>query len=208
MPFLAWAADTSLEFAVRPVTFTVMGTHLRKLYPVVTALLLTVGNSLPGHAQSSLDEMMEALRGAEPAEAARLSREIEREWAKSGSTSLDMLLRRGREALEEEQIDIAIEHFTAVTDHAPEFAEGWHARATAFYMKDLYGPALDDLQRALILNPDNYNAIFGLGVMLQEFGDYERARDAFDQVLDLHPNHENANTAREQLKSRGIGREL
>ena len=44
--------------------------------------------------------------------------------------------------------------------------------------------------------------------MLQEFGDYERARDAFDQVLDLHPNHENANTAREQLKSRGIGREL
>ncbi|MEP1200819.1 tetratricopeptide repeat protein [Tateyamaria sp.] len=185
-----------------------MGTHLRKLYPVVTALLLTVGNSLPGHAQSSLDEMMEALREAEPAEATRLSRDIEREWARSGSTSLDMLLRRGREALEEEQVDIAIEHFTAVTDHAPEFAEGWHARATAFYMKDLYGPALDDLQRALILNPDNYNAIFGLGVMLQEFGDYERARDAFDQVLDLHPNHENANTAREQLKSRGIGREL
>ncbi|MEP1352572.1 MAG: tetratricopeptide repeat protein [Tateyamaria sp.] len=185
-----------------------MGTHLRKLYPVVTALLLTVGNSLPGHAQSSLDEMMEALREAEPAEATRLSRDIEREWARAGSTSLDMLLRRGREALEEEQIDIAIEHFTAVTDHAPEFAEGWHARATAFYMKGLYGPALDDLQRALILNPDNYNAIFGLGVMLQEFGDYERARDAFDQVLDLHPNHENANTAREQLKSRGIGREL
>ena len=208
MPFLAATAHTSLEFAVRPVTLTVMGTHLSKLYPVVTALLLTVGNSLPGHAQSSLDEMMAALRGAEPAEAARLSREIEREWARSGSTSLDMLLRRGREALEEEQIDIAIEHFTAVTDHAPEFAEGWHARATAFYMKDLYGPALDDLQRALILNPENYNAIFGLGIMLQEFGDYERARDAFDQVLDLHPNHENANTAREQLKSRGIGREL
>ena len=208
MPFLAATAQTSLEFAVRPVTLIVMVTHLSKLYPVVTALLLTVGNSLPGHAQSSLDEMMAALRGAEPAEAARLSREIEREWARSGSTSLDMLLRRGREPLEEEQIDIAIEHFTAVTDHAPEFAEGWHARATAFYMKDLYGPALDDLQRALILNPENYNAIFGLGIMLQEFGDYERARDAFDQVLDLHPNHENANTAREQLKSRGIGREL
>ncbi|WP_299724728.1 tetratricopeptide repeat protein [uncultured Tateyamaria sp.] len=185
-----------------------MGTHLRKLYPVVTALLLTVGNSLPGHAQSSLDEMMQSLRKAQPAEAIRLSREIEREWAKSGSTSLDMLLRRGREALEEEQIDIAIEHLTAVTDHAPEFAEGWHARATAFYMKGLYGPALDDLQRALILNPENYNALFGLGVMLQEFGDDARARDAFRQVLDLHPNHENASKALEQLKTRGIGLEL
>lgn len=190
---------------------------MRKLYPVVTALFLTVGNSLPGLAQSSADptgsqaqigEMMQALRSATPDEAIRLSREIEREWAKSGSTSLDMLLRRGREALEEEQIDIAIEHLTAVTDHAPDFAEGWHARATAYYMKDLYGPALDDLQRALILNPDNYNALFGLGVMLQEFGDYARAQEAFDQVLDLHPNHENASKAREQLKSKGMGREI
>lgn len=185
-----------------------MGTHLNKLYPVVTALLLTVGNSIPALAQSSLDEMMDALRAAPPAEATRLSREIEREWAKSGSTSLDMLLRRGREALEQEQIDVAIEHLTAVTDHAPDFAEGWHARATAFYMKGLYGPALDDLQRALILNPENYNAVFGLGVMLQEFGDYRRAEQAFGQVLDLHPNHENASKALEQLKSKGIGREL
>jgi len=185
-----------------------MGTHLRKLYLVVTALLLTVGNSLPGLAQSSLDEMMQALRDAQPAEAPRLSREIEREWAKSGSTSIDMLLRRGREALEEGQLDIAIEHLTAVIDHAPDFAEGWHARATAFYMKGLYGPALDDLQRTLRLNPDNYNAIFGLGVILQELGDYTLAQRAFRQVLDLNPNHENASKALEQLKSKGIGREL
>lgn len=152
--------------------------------------------------------MKDALRTAEPAEAARLTREIERAWAQSGSTALDMLLRRGRDALEDDNPDIAIEHLTAVTDHAPEFAEGWHARATAYYMKGLYGPALDDLQRALILNPDNYNAIFGLGVMLQEFGDYVRARSAFEQVLDLHPNHENATKALEQLKAKGIGREL
>ena len=185
-----------------------MGTRIRKLYPVVTALLLTVGNSLPGHAQSSVEEMLGALRGAEPAEATRLTREIERQWAQAGSTSLDMLLRRGREAMEQEQVDVAIEHLTAVTDHAPDFAEGWHARATAYYMKGLYGPALDDLQRALILNPDNYNAIFGLGVMLQEFGDFIRARKAFAQVLDLHPNHENATKAMEQLKAKGIGREL
>ena len=208
MPFLIGGTSASLEFTARPVTFTVMGTHLRKLYLVVTALLLTVGNSLPGLAQSSIDEMLGALRDAQPAEATRLSREIEREWSKSGSTSIDMLLRRGREALEEGQVDIAIEHFTAVTDHAPDFAEGWHARATAFYMKGLYGPALDDLQRALILNPDNYNAIFGLGVILQELGDYTLAQRAFRQVLDLNPNHENASKALEQLKSKGIGREL
>lgn len=152
--------------------------------------------------------MLDALRSAEPAEATRLSREIERLWSQSGSTSLDMLLRRGRDALENEELDVAIEHLTAVTDHAPDFAEGWHARATAFYMKGLYGPALDDLQTALILNPENYNALFGLGIMFQEFGELYRAEQAFSRVIDLNPHHENASNALERLKSDGIGREL
>lgn len=41
----------------------------------------------------------------------------------------------------------AIEHLTALTDHAPNFAEGWHTRATAFYLIDEYGLALADLRR-------------------------------------------------------------
>ena len=57
----------------------------------------------------------------------------------------------------------AIEHLTALTDHAPDFAEGWHARATAYFRAVLLGPAMDDLQRALVLNPDNFDAVFGLG---------------------------------------------
>ncbi|MEL6102339.1 MAG: hypothetical protein AAFR68_13635, partial [Pseudomonadota bacterium] len=110
-----------------------MGISTRNLYRTVAAFLLIVGNSLPAVAQANLDDMIDALRDAEPAEATRLTREIEREWSLSGSTSLDMILRRGRDALEQEEIDLAIEHFTAVTDHAPDFAEGWHARATAYY---------------------------------------------------------------------------
>ncbi len=211
-----------------------MGKHKTKLYPVVTALFLTVGDSLPAVAQTTpepsetpaisepstgaqiasvtqqerLNGMLQELRTASPSDALRLTREIEREWSKSGSTSLDMLLRRGREALEDEEIDVAIGHLTAVTDHAPDFAEGWHVRATAFFRKGLYGPALSDLQQALILNPENYNALFGLGVMFQEFGDDHRAEQAFRDVIAINPNHENANTLLEQLKSKGIGREL
>ncbi|MEP1585997.1 MAG: tetratricopeptide repeat protein [Tateyamaria sp.] len=221
----------SLDITARAVTFTSMGTQQTKLYPAVTALLLTVGYSLPGAAQTpvlpqeapvdsetiaplsvtqdaQLNDKLLALRTAPAAQAPRLAREIEREWAKSGSTSLDMLLRRGRKALEDEEIDIAIEHLTALTDHAPDFAEGWHARATAFFLKGLYGPALSDLQKALILNPNNYNALFGLGVMFQEINDDLRAERAFRQVIEIHPNHANASTMLEQLKAKGIGREL
>jgi tetratricopeptide (TPR) repeat protein len=185
-----------------------MSIQIQTFHLVVAAILLAVMNCAPVFAQSLIEERLLALRNAEPSEAARLSREIEREWSQSGSAAMNMLLRRGRDAMANDQLDIAIEHLSALTDHAPDFAEGWHARATAFYMKGLYGPALGDLQRALTLNPKNYNGLFGLGIMLQQFGDLRRAGQAFEHVLDLHPNHENASKALEQLKRDGIGREL
>ena len=121
---------------------------------------------------------------------------------------MDLLLRRGREALDEEDVSAAIEHFTALTDHAPEFAEGWHGLARAYFAAELYGPALDALANVLDRNPHHYGALFGLGVMFQQFEQYERAERAYRAVLDLHPNHEEAKEALEGLKRKGIGRTL
>jgi hypothetical protein len=44
--------------------------------------------------------------------------------------------------------------------------------------------------------------------MLTEFDDLDRAEQAFSQVIDLNPNHENASNALERLTMDGIGREL
>ncbi len=178
------------------------------LKPIVAALAVTVTFSLPLQAQENADALLDQLRAAPESEASRIEREIDLMWSRSGSAAMDLLLKRGRDALKAENAQAAIEHLTALTDHAPDFAEGWHARATAYYTAGLYGPALADLQRALTLNPNNFNALFGLGVMFQEFDDLERAEQAFRRVLDLHPHHENAKTALEQLKRSGIGRTL
>jgi tetratricopeptide (TPR) repeat protein len=183
-----------------------MKTH--NLKRVVTAFCVLTVLSAPSLAQDTEAQLLQQLREAPATEAARLDRELGLVWGRSGSASMDLLLKRGREALEAENNQVAIEHLTALTDHAPDFAEGWHARATAYYRVGLYGPALDDLQRALTLNPNNYNAIFGLGVMMQEFGELSLAQEAFEQVLALHPHHENAKTAMEQLRQSGIGHRL
>ncbi len=175
---------------------------------IVAALFCATALGAASDGRADEAALLEALRSAPESEAKRLDRELGLIWDKSGSASMDLLLKRGREAMEAEDTVRAIEHFSALTDHAPQFAEGWHARATAYYRAGLYGPALDDLQRALALNPNNYNAIFGLGVMFREFGDTQRAAEAFDRVLELNPHHEHAKAAREQLRSRGIGRSL
>ncbi|BDY16501.1 hypothetical protein Sulfitobl28_24710 [Sulfitobacter pontiacus] len=103
---------------------------------------------------------------------------------------------------------LAIAHLTALTDHAPDFAEGYHARAQAYFAAGLYGPAIDDLETTLALNPQQYNAIFGLGAILQEFGDLRAAADLYRRVLSINPHHDNAQRALDGLRRDGIGRTL
>jgi len=110
--------------------------------------------------------------------------------------------------LETSDIHAAIEHLTALTDHAPEFAEGWHLRASAYFDAGLYGPALADLERALRLNPNNYNAIIGLGAMFETFEDPARAYEAYLRAQAIHPNHEEVGKALERLKPEVEGKAL
>ena len=176
------------------------------MYPslnrIVAAFAALVMFSLPASAQDAgrLDTLFEALRAAEEKpEARRIARDIEHEFTQSGSAAMDMLLKRGRNALEAGDSAAAIEHFTALTDHAPDFAEGWHMRSVAYSRVGLYGPALADIERALSINPRHFNAIYGLGIILEEVNKPELAHEAFSRVLAIHPHHEAVTRALERL---------
>ena len=183
---------------------------------IVAAIAAIVMFSLPLPAILAAQEaditdetaLLEALAQAEPTEAKRLERQLLALWGKSGSAAMDLLLKRGRDALKESDTRAAIEHLTALTDHAPDFAEGWYARATAYFEAGLYGPALSDLEHALHLNPNNYNAIIGLAAMFETFGDPERAYEAYQRAQAIHPNNEEVGKALERLAPEVEGQTL
>ena len=118
--------------------------------------------------------------------------DILREWSKSGSPAMDLLLQRGEDALDEGDPQAAIGHLTALTDHAPDFAAGFYTRAAAYATAGLFGPAFQDLARALQLEPRHFPALTQLGVMLEETGDTERALQAYRESLTIHPHQEEA----------------
>jgi len=183
------------------------------LKPVVAASMLALGGLLPAggpaRAEAALmDELFQRLKGADEIDAARIEREIELEWAKSGSPAMDLLLKRGVKALEEQDYQAAIEHLTALTDHAPEFASGWYNRAQAYVLTGRIGPAVDDLERALTLDPRHYDAIFGLGTIFEQVDEPQRAYDAYRLVLDLHPHHEEARKLLERIEGKVNGTAL
>lgn len=121
-------------------------------------------------------------------------------WSHSGSASVDLMLKRGEDALEDEDLEAAIDYFGAVIDHAPEFAEGWHSRATALYLAGYVGPALKDIKTALTLNPNHFGALVGLGVILGDLGETELALEAYERAQKINPHQENIQTGINALK--------
>jgi len=134
--------------------------------------------------------------------------DIEREWSKSGSPAFDLLLKRGQEAMQSGDIKAAIGHLTALTDLDPDFAEGWNARATAFYLAGLYGPSLSDIRHVLALNPRHFGALAGLGMILQDTGHRDKAIKAFRASLAIHPHQDSIRHALEELEKKASGTEL
>lgn len=162
--------------------------HLFK--PTVTSVLLAVGFSIPtgvAAQESTVDELLDQLREAEPGRDGRILSQIFTEWEKSGSPAIDLLLRRGRDALERRDIEAALDHLSAAIDHAPDFAEAYHARASVFYEAGMIGPALDDLRQTLVLNPRHFRAMQGVAVILGELGMAEESLEIFRLVQEMHP---------------------
>ncbi|MFC3166437.1 MULTISPECIES: hypothetical protein [Paracoccus] len=118
--------------------------------------------------------------------------DILREWSKSGSAAMDLLLQRGEEALDGGDAVAAIGHLTALTDHAPDFATGFYTRAAAYATAGQFGPAFRDLARTLQLEPRHFPALTQLGAMLEETGDTERALAAYRESLTIHPHQQEA----------------
>jgi len=189
-----------------------MGMKRHNLKAIVTATAIFAGFCQPVLAQTAdlTDEraLLAELARASAEEAPRLDRQLQAIWNRSGSAAMDFLLKRGRDAMDRGDFAGAVEHLTALTDHAPEFAEGWFLRATAYYNAGLYGPALSDLEQALTLNPNNYDAIFGLGTLLETFGNPKLAYEAYGRARALNPHHEETIKAMDRLKPAVEGKAL
>ncbi len=179
---------------------------------IVAAIALVVMFSSSGLAQQADSndeaELLEQLVQAEPAQAIRIDRQLQSLWSQSGSASADLLLQRGRDALEMGDAATALEHLTALTDHAPDFAEGWHARASVFFGIERFGMAAADLERVLTLNPNQYDAIYGLGLIFETINEPQKAYDAYMRALAIHPHHEEVTSAVNRLRPRIEGKAL
>ncbi|PKQ09754.1 MAG: hypothetical protein CVT73_01040 [Alphaproteobacteria bacterium HGW-Alphaproteobacteria-12] len=145
-------------------------------------------NSTGDARNALLGKLFAQLAAAKTEEEGRaLERAIQSIWLASGSPSIDLLMSRGLDALGEQNFERAYFYFDEVVTLAPGFAEGWNKRAAIQYIREDYAAALHDLEQALRLEPRHYEAIAGLGVILEELGDKKGALEAYRRALALDP---------------------
>lgn len=190
----------------------------------VLSLLLMSGAALAAPAKSSLgppakaapqpkpvtlDALFAQLAKAESAEDAHpIEQKIEARFRVSGSPSVDLLMTRATTAQAASDSKTARKLADAVTQIAPGFAEGWHARAALEQEAGDDTAALVSLQKVVQLNPRNFTALTELGDMLQDYGDKKAALKLYRQALALDPQLEGAQSKIRELTRSVEGQDI
>jgi len=138
-----------------------------------------------------LDALFAQLHTAgSPEEAKPLEEQILALFRQSGSPSVDLLMTRAAAAQGADDKDTAKKLYDAVTGIAPNYAEGWHRRALLQSGVGDDESAMVSLQKAIALNPRQFEAMEQLGEMLEDYGDKPGALKMYRRAQALDPQLE------------------
>lgn len=191
-------------------TFAVMSTLGIRFKHIVAAVVSASTFAVAAQAadEARLADLFRQLKEADASSYLGIERQIGDEWSKSGSAAIDLLVRRGQDAIDQGDYRTAVEHFSAAIDHAPEFAEAYNGRATAFYLLDEFGLSLEDIRQTLILEPRHFGALAGFAMILEQIDREADALEVYRQILELAPAAPGINEAVERLELQQEGRTL
>jgi tetratricopeptide (TPR) repeat protein len=146
---------------------------------------------VPAAAATPLDALFAQLHAAaSPEEAKPIEQQILAQFALSGSPSVDLLMTRAAAAETAGDKDTAKKLYDAITAIAPAFAEGWHRKGMLQADAGDDEAAMVSLQKAVALNPRNFQALEQLAEMLEDYGDKPGALKLYRQAQTLDPQFE------------------
>ena len=175
---------------------------------LTSAAILFVTVSTLCAQSSDLAVLFKKLKTVEAVDAPALETKILLEWSKSGSAAIDYLFTLAQIAMDAQDYKGALLHLNALTDHAPEFAEGWNLSAVTLYKLDKAGPALAAIEHTLALEPRHFRALEVLMFILEDAGLFLEAFEVFEMIEAIHPHAEILSMARVRLNAKIQGQAL
>jgi len=154
----------------------------------------------------SVEEVLDRLAASPtPQIGAQIEAEALRRFHESGSATIDLLLAWATTAMQDERYPVALDVLDQIVLLAPGFAEGWNKRATVYFLVKDYGKSIADIRHTLALQPRHFGALAGLGLILRDIGQPQKALEAFQAALAVNPHLENAKKVVKELEEELAG---
>lgn len=170
--------------------------------------VLAAGETAEGEGNISQD-LLDKLKASESdSEAAALEEEVWDAWLVSGSPTVDVLMQRGLEYQEADNLDAARDAFDRAIAILPDYAEAWNRRAVLFFNAGKYDEAIADLETALTREKRHFGAWIGLAMIFESIERPEAAMRAYEKALEIHPHAEAAVQGKKRLDRVVNGRPL
>lgn len=167
------------------------------------------GASRAGTPEERLDELFTELkREADADKAAMIAARIEREWRRSGSATVDLLMLWAGQAMGRSNNAAALDFLDQALVLAPDYAEAWNRRATLNFSMENYGKSIADIEQTLLLEPRHFGALMGLGMILEQIDRKEEALEAYMRALEVYPTLKSAQDAVGRLSDELSGRAI
>lgn len=156
-----------------------------------------------------LDGLFAALKAAPNAQLAKqIEKRIEAALAVTESDTLNLLMVRAQTVMQAKEFKTAQELLDSIIQIEPRYTEAWARRATLhFVQKDVYR-SLADLRVVVAQEPRHYQALAGLGIILQDIGEEKRALEAYRRALEINPHLDNIPDIVRRLKLKVEGRDI
>ena len=118
-------------------------------------------------------------------------------WFAHPNSDVERLMQIGVQRMNANRQSEAMIIFSQLVENFPDYAEAWNRRATLHYILGNYQESIDDIERVLSLEPRHFGALSGLGLVYLQLDQLRKAKEAFEDLIEVHPNSPNA---RENLR--------
>jgi tetratricopeptide (TPR) repeat protein len=141
----------------------------------------------PDHAAAKA-ELLDDLRIArDETDAAMITGDLWRLWTDAPDDRAQGMLDEGMRLIRARDYRASEAVLGDLVSYCPDYAEGWNQRAFARFLMGAHEGALDDLERALALDPRHVPAISGKALVLMHLGRQEEGQLVLREAVRLNP---------------------
>lgn len=157
---------------------------------LMLATVIVCPQTFADQKNDALPELFGQLKSADsPQQAVMIETEIWKKWYERDITNGGTDMTAAIDAMSSGRYTIALNLLNALVDKQPDFAEAWNRRATVHYLLGDFKQSLADIEKTLTLEPRHFGALSGVGLIMLQAGENEKAMHAFEQVLEISPQN-------------------